>query len=357
MRSLLKRILSPDLIASVKAKFESFDKLCVNICAESRFLSSVYYCFFSRKFDREHVAVLQGRKRYWKQLSDPAASSVMLRRNIHRVEKGLIMQPRRDLFGLAFIEETVQRYIDSHSANTLADAEGKWAKDVLNQYFEAVKPGQSRVVDDAREQFIGLHSDVNANEQHAPYSRDSIIKTDVSFEQFKHLCVQRRSVRWFEDKPVPRAEIDKAISAATLAPSACNRQPFEFFLFDNPDEAKEIGAMPMGTAGFSHNFQCVIVVVGDLAAYPYERDRHVIYIDGSLASMQLMLALETLGLSSCVINWPDIEQYEAKMADKLKLTENKRPLMMISIGYAEQTGMIPFSQKKSVNELIKEVQL
>lgn len=357
MRSLLKRILSPNLINLVKNKLESFDKLCVNVCAESRFLASIYYCIFSRKFDREHVSVLQGRKRYWQQLSDPAASTVMLRRNIHRVEKGLIMKPRRDVFGLGFIEETVQRYIDSYQANTLAEAEGKWAKDVLTEYFEAVKPGHSAVVDGVRDQFIRVHRSVELSEMSAPYNHETIKPADISFDQFKQLCVQRRSVRWFEDKRVPREVIEKAISAATLAPSACNRQPFEFFLFDNPDEAKQIGAIPMGTAGFSQNFQCVIVVVGDLAAYPYERDRHVIYIDGSLASMQLMLALETLGLSSCVINWPDIEQFEVKMANKLGLSENQRPLMVISIGYADKKGMIPYSQKKSINELVKEVQL
>ena len=51
----------------------------------------------------------------------------------------------------------------------------------------------------------------------------------------------------------------------------------------------------------------IVQVVGNLAAYPLERDRHLIYIDSALASMQLMLAAETLGLSTCPINWPDVD--------------------------------------------------
>ena len=111
----------------------------------------------------------------------------------------------------------------------------------------------------------------------------------------------------------------------------------------------------MGTAGFSHNFQSLIVVVGDLNCYPYERDRHVIYINGSIAAMQLILSLETLGLSSCVINWPDIEQYEKRMSARLGLELDQRPIMVIALGYADPQGMIPFSQKKTAKQLIKEV--
>ena len=96
-----------------------------------------------------------------------------------------------------------------------------------------------------------------------------------------------------------------------------------------------------------------MVVVGDLSAYPYERDRHLIYVDASLASMQLMLALETLGLSSCPINWPDIEVMERGMAEVLDLSFHERPIMLISVGYPDPRGNIPFSQKKSSDSMIR----
>ena len=48
----------------------------------------------------------------------------------------------------------------------------------------------------------------------------------------------------------------------------------KFHIFDDPKQAKIIGSIPMGTAGFAENFQCVIVVVADLSAYPFEKDRH-----------------------------------------------------------------------------------
>ena len=109
----------------------------------------------------------------------------------------------------------------------------------------------------------------------------------------------------------------------------------------------------MGTAGFSDNFQCLIVIVGDLSAYPFEKDRHIIYIDSALAAMQLQLALETQGLGSCTINWPDIERHEKLMAHELNLTAYQRPTMLIAVGYPDPEALIPFSAKKQSIDVIR----
>src|SRR5690606_22332573 len=118
-----------------------------------------------------------------------------------------------------------------------------------------------------------------------------------------------------------------------------------------------VAKLAMGTSGFVENIQTLIVVVGDLSAYPFERDRHCIYIDASLASMQLMLALETMGLSTCPINWPDIESREMKMQEMLSLPHYLRPVMLIAVGYADKDGGIPYSQKKSSQTLADFIEL
>ena len=74
------------------------------------FLASLYFWLFSRRFYGEHHAVLKGRLQYFEDLKASRRSSPQLRRNIHRLEKGLIMRPRRPVFGEAFIMETVQAF-------------------------------------------------------------------------------------------------------------------------------------------------------------------------------------------------------------------------------------------------------
>ena len=139
---------------------------------------------------------------------------------------------------------------------------------------------------------------------------------------------------------------------AITAPSACNRQPFKFYVFNEPARAQSLGSIPMGTAGFAHNFQAIVVIVGDLSAYPYEKDRHIIYIDSGLAAMQFQLALETQGLGSCTINWPDIERHEQKMATELSLMPYERPVMLVAVGYPLAQGKIPYSAKKDAKDVV-----
>lgn len=74
------------------------------------FLASLYFCFFSAQFRREHLAVLRGRRKFMQDLQGGGRSSSLLRRNVHRLEKGLIMTPRRPVFAEGFIGETVQAF-------------------------------------------------------------------------------------------------------------------------------------------------------------------------------------------------------------------------------------------------------
>ena len=95
--------------------------------------------------------------------------------------------------------------------------------------------------------------------------------------------------------------------------------------------------------------------MGDLSCYTEERDRHLIYIDASLAISQFMLALQTLGLSTCAINWPDVEERERELQKAIGLKKYERAVMFISVGYADSQGKVPYSQKKGTNVLMREM--
>lgn len=312
-------------------------------------MASLYYCLFSRSFDREHLAVLKGRVAYVRALNLIEQSSPLLRRNIHRLEKGLIMRPRRNVFGEAFILETVRCYKRAKSREEYSEGELKWAKDVLDEYFQIVEA--TRIIGKARHEYQSLSSEgeqsnVTLSDPFKPYLLSACPQSSISFDQLGTLFLRRRSVRWYQQKSVPDDLIQKAINVAALAPSACNRQPYRFVVANDPDAASKIAQCAGGTTGFAHQIPAIIVVIGDLSAYPKERDRHLIYVDASLASMQFMLAAETLGLSTCPINWPDVDRSEEKLQKILQLPSHERVIMLISIGYGDLEGGIAYSQKK-----------
>lgn len=354
MKNFLKKIIPTTAICKIKNSIELIDKIIILILSKTRITSSLYF-LINRSFMREHQSVLQGRVKYYESLKKIEDSCVLLRRNIHRLEKGLIMQPRRDIFGKAFIGETVDAFVLAVKQNALQESEGNWFNDVLSKYFEVVAPDPK--IDEEKNKYekICQENKILTQNQSIPYCYDDIKKTDITFTQLEVLFKQRRSVRWYRDKPVELHLINKAVDIATQAPSACNRQPFKFHTVMNKEKVKKVADCAMGTVGFSHNLQTIIAVVGDLSSYPAERDRHVIYIDGSLVTMQLMLALETLGLSTCAINWPDIEVREQLLDSLLNLDKHERTIMLLAVGYADPQGGIPFSQKKNSSNLVKVV--
>ncbi len=333
------------------------NNILLPIVHRHRKLADLYYFLFSSEFSREHQKVLKGKYIHLKAMKEGRPNAFHLRRQIHRLEKGLIMKNRRSLFALDYIGDTVNNYkILSEKLETTQEIdEGLllWASHVLQKYFNVVD--HNEVIKPLYELFCQIDHKVKYQKEpkeYVPYKRAVVKKSQISYDDFLQLTIQRRSVRYFLPDEVPYDLIEKACTAAAYAPSACNRQPFEFRIFTEKDMKNKVGAIPAGIRPFFKNIPVIIVLIGKLSAYPFERDRHVMYLDGGLASMSFILALETLGLSSLTINWPDIEFMENQMDNTIALEPDERPMMLIGLGYADPEGGIPYSQKKSHEQLL-----
>jgi nitroreductase len=346
-----KAQVNGNLRGDIKRLYKLIIACVLRLFAGRKLLIHLYYSFFSGAFRKEQQAVLYGRMVYSKK-ARRFQNHYLLRRNIHRLEKGLINVPRRSIFGVDYINETVcsyQQLVDEYSQENLYKSEVQWAYDVLNQYFAITT--SHPVIDKAKDQFMVLGKPFENNISFAPFKREHTSPPPVTYTALQELAKWRKSVRRYQLKAVPRNLIDQAITVAGLAPSACNRQPFEFRIFDDPKLVKEIASLPVGMTGFSETIPVIVVVIGRLRAFEGEHDRHVIYIDGALASMTFMLTLETLGLSSCPVNWPDIKQREQKMANLIGLAPDERPIIIITLGYPDPDGLVAYSQRKPLGEL------
>jgi nitroreductase len=354
MNKRIRSIIPISLWVKIKRWLIKIKLIILYFFSSTGLLSSIFFMIFSRDFAREQRAVLFGHYQYLRLLVGNQPARYLIRRNIHRLEKGLLMRPRRDLFGVEYIMDTVQAYknaiVYEKKSNEPLPELG-WARDVLLQYFSVVRA--HKIVDQAREIFSRIELDRSDPHEltRVPYKRNIEQASLVDYESLVELAMRRRSVRWYLQKPVPRELIDKAIEVALLSPSSCNRQPFEFRVYDDPDLVKVMASLPWGTSGYHENIPVIVVLIGEQKAFIDTRDRHLIYIDSSLAAMAFMFALETLGLSSCAINWPDMTERERKMAEFISLKPDERPIMLIALGYPDPEGLIGYSQKKSLEEI------
>ena len=355
IKALIYRLLANPVIRKV---YVGTNRATLSVAGSNRLASHTYHSVNPLPFSREQHAVLAGRKAYYEHLHRPGRSMVQLRRNVHRLEKGLLMEPPRPVFAKDYIGETVEFFeaatTERPNDSTIDRDEIDWARDVLRAYFARVTEDadvnrwrdrfQAQVSEEAPERQT-LDSPTNPR---TPFRRD-ISEPAVAYDDLLALAMQRRSVRWFEQRQVPRDLIDKALLIGRQSPTACNRMPYEIRIFDDPTLVQKVASIPFGAAGYSHNIPVIAVVIGKLDSYFSPRDRHAIYIDASLAAMGFMYGLEAVGLSSSVINWPDFEPLERKMQRTLGLELSERPVMLIALGYHDPDGLVAGSVKKELD--------
>ena len=202
---------------------------------------------------------MEGTCKFHKDKKDKSNAEFFLRHNIHALEKGLCFRPLRKTFAIGYIRQTTEIYKSYTQYNVTLDEDEmnqyKWFTDILNKYFAVTESHPE--IDAARKTFESV--DLNFLDKVAlsiPYKRKFGVKSSINYDEFLKLAKQRRSVRWFEQKSVPRELIDKALLAARLSPTACNRQPIKYRIFDGTDPSllRKIVKLPMGTAGLIKTF-------------------------------------------------------------------------------------------------------
>jgi nitroreductase len=301
---------------------------------------------------RERRYVRRGIRAYTRSV-DSGTDPYLLRRNVHRLEKGLTMRPVRNQFATDYIGETIDAFHSGVATGVLqpACAEFEWIHSVLSAYFGATKESEHPAIIGARATFDQTVAVVGPGPADSGPHLALPPLPSVKIEDLEVLATGRRSVRWFTSETVSRHIVDRAVAIGAESPTACNRQPYRFEIFDDRVSTAKVAAIPMGTDGYDQQIAGLIVIVGDLSAFFDRRDRHLIYIDGCLAAMGLIYGLESQGVSSCCINWPDLPDREAQMRDLLDLKPFERVVMLIAYGYADPDALVPFSAKRPVEEI------
>ena len=112
----------------------------------------------------------------------------------------------------------------------------------------------------------------------------------------------RRSVRNFTDKPVPRALVEQIVDAGIWAASGKNGQAPIVLAITNPELVARLSEMNRAIGGWKEGFdpfyggKTVLVVLAD-------RDAAATYVyDGALVLGNMMLAAESLGVGSIWIH-------------------------------------------------------
>jgi len=279
-----------------------------------------------------------------------------LRRNIHRIEKGLSHLDRKPVFALDYVAETVRLYCHFSRTEECGGCHAQsvlWARKVLEEYFRFVS--KTPFLQQQKEMFEQVSLPVvgasNGFPAWVPYPAGHRAECSIDFDSFLQLALRRRSVRQFDGRSVEKEVLEKALSVARLSPSACNRQSYRFNFFMDAQRIQSLSSLPGGMADFEGDIPCLCVLTVDYSHYFHERDILVPALDVGLAAMSFQYALETMGVSSVCVNWPINSGLDRKIRHMIDLDDAEMPILFMALGYSAVDGMIPASCKKSVGEL------
>ncbi|MFN3839687.1 MAG: nitroreductase family protein [Cyclobacteriaceae bacterium] len=186
---------------------------------------------------------------------------------------------------------------------------------------------------------------------------------------------QRRTVRDFSDKPVPRQVIDKLILTASTAPSGAHKQPWTFCVVENPElkkkirEAAEQEEYESYTSRMSEEWLNVIKPLQTdwhkpfLETAPYLivvfKQLYELRPDGSkstnyyvsesvgIACGFLLAAIHHAGLAA-LTHTPSPMNFLSKILNR---PENERPFLLLPVGYPAEETYVPDLKRKTISEV------
>ena len=201
-------------------------------------------------------------------------------------------------------------------------------------------------------------------------------------EAFLELARGRRSIRKFRQDPLPREALRRIIEAASWAPSASNRQDWEFRVVTSASVKEKMQDIVRSRwesvldksrsevikeelqkyvslfDWFSHAPALIIIsakrpesflyhILGDAAGDVAGTD-----ISAAMAAQNLMLAAHASGIGSCCVTGPLAAQEELK--ELLEIGKGRKIVCLIALGYPAEQPEAPL--RKSVERVSKYIE-
>ena len=197
-----------------------------------------------------------------------------------------------------------------------------------------------------------------------------------TYDSLSSLLIARRSIRSYQDKPVPREMIDKIVDAVTTAPMGIPPTDVEMLVLENKEAVARFTADVIGffkkvrwlvsdpvlwllrpfmskeTAEVFKGFLAVAITSilekydqgenwltydAPCAMYFYT-SRYTDPADPIIAATYAMLAAHSLGLGSCMLGTiPYCFQYSRKLRKKYHIPDKSQQGLMLVLGYPAAT--------------------
>lgn len=140
---------------------------------------------------------------------------------------------------------------------------------------------------------------------------------------------KRTSIRKYEEKAVESEKIELLLKAAMAAPSACNQQPWEFYVVRNKEVIEKLSHTSPYT-GLCKGAPLVLVPCYRNEGLRCESFKE---IDLSASVENILLEATELGLGAVWMGVAPIEKLITSVKETLEVSDGLSPFCLIAVGY------------------------
>lgn len=204
------------------------------------------------------------------------------------------------------------------------------------------------------------------------YSEEEVLERSKSFYEWMD---ERRTVREFSDKPIPKEVIDNILMTASSAPSGAHKQPWTFCVVSSADlkakireaaEKEEYESYnsrmseewlkdlePLGTDWHKPFIEIApYIIIVFKKAYDFDEEgnkKNNYYVNESvgLAVGFLLAAIHNAGLVA-LTHTPSPMNFLSKLLER---PQNERPCFLIPVGYPVDETFVPHIKRRPLEEV------
>ena len=148
--------------------------------------------------------------------------------------------------------------------------------------------------------------------------------------------LERCSIRSYTKEKIEKEDIKKILRAGMSAPSACNRQPWEFIVVEDKEKLKEMSTLTPYAGMLKGAAMGMVVAVNTKNHLNIEYDLQ----DCAAATENMLVEANHLNIGSCWLGgYPNEDRIES-IRNYFSLPDYIMPLWMISFGYPNEDKKI-----------------
>ncbi len=160
------------------------------------------------------------------------------------------------------------------------------------------------------------------------------------------VCMQRRSIRKFEEKPVEKEKEILLLESAMQAPSATNQQPWEYIVIRNKDILEKLSNVSTGAWPLKKAPLGIVTLMRETGNKSNMRAQ-----DMAASTENILLEAVEQDLGGVWIGAYPLEERTDKIKDILDVPEELTPFNMIALGYPAESEKVAIKKRYDASRI------